>query len=543
MENSMKKQNMTMNSILFTLVMGLTLVLIHPVWGDTAKKVAIVPLEMNATQDLSFLQKGLFSMLSARISDPGKVEIIEREVIESAMARAQENPATKGVLNESKARLIGAGLDADYILFGSLTMFGESMSLDMFMVDTTGETPTLSFSRQAREQGAVITELDEIAAEINLKTFNRKPEQIVPKELYTQPREPVLQPGTYASPLVNYRLLYAGNGHINGISTGDVDGDRKNEVVIVYDHAIEILKDNLAGKLILVKRIEQPHYMDVISVDTADINNNGIDEIFVTRVHVESGYLRSIALEYTNGTFQEIADDIPWYLRVVQTPGAQKRTLYGQKSGRQGPYAGQNVFNVEWQGEKYGIGQSLRVPRGFTIMSMAVGTHIGGMAYGGILHTDREGALVLSTENGQVEWRGEPGYGGSELHYIYVDKDMDLTNESDGRGTFFQPRNIVHETGETGKSEVIVIKNNESANYRFEQIRNFKSGTIEMLRWDEMGLAPERAGKKIPGQITDIMVGDYDNGGEEKLLVSVVKNRNTFSSKKSKSIIIAYDLN
>ena len=76
MKKFMKKQNMTMNSILFTLVMGLTLVLIHPVWGDTAKKVAIVPLEMNATQDLSFLQKGLFSMLSARISDPGKVEML-----------------------------------------------------------------------------------------------------------------------------------------------------------------------------------------------------------------------------------------------------------------------------------------------------------------------------------------------------------------------------------------------------------------------------------------------------------------------------------
>lgn len=509
--------------------------------ADDTKTVAIIPIEMNATQDLTFLQKGLFSMLSSRIADPGKVTTLEREEVENAMKKAQADEATKGSLNESKARLIGAGLNVDYVLYGSLTLFGQSMSLDMFMVDVKNINPTLSFSRQAPDPGAVITELDQIAAEINLKTFNRKPEQVLPKEFYAQQAQPEQRSGEgYASPLTNYRYLFAANGHINGIACGDVDGDKKNEVVIIYDHDIEILEDNFGGKLKSIHRIEGGEYYDVVSVDVADINKNGIEEIFISRVQTATGYMRSLVLELSNGAFKELADDLPWYLRVVQN--GSKKVLYGQKSGRKGPFAGRNVFSVRYVGGQYEIGDKISVPDGFSVLTMALGNNIGGATVNGLIFLNADGHLNLAADNGQVEWSGEEAYGGSKRFYTYIDKDKALMDAADGNGVYFQTRNIVYDVGDDGKLEAVIIKNKEAADYLFGELRNFKSGSIEIMKWNEMGLFPNTAGKRVPGQITDIMVGDFDNNGKKELLVTLVKKRNNLSSKKSKSIVVAYDL-
>ena len=126
-----------------------------PGFCKESKTVAVFPFEMNSPQDLGFLRNGLFSMLSSRLSDAGKVDVLDRETVDKALAAARENPATKGALNEAKARIIGAGLGVDYVLFGSLTNFGESVSLDASMVDVAGKKQTISFFEQSNTMGDV----------------------------------------------------------------------------------------------------------------------------------------------------------------------------------------------------------------------------------------------------------------------------------------------------------------------------------------------------------------------------------------------------
>ncbi|MCP4673352.1 MAG: hypothetical protein GY857_18850, partial [Desulfobacula sp.] len=165
------KTGFTRLKILFPVAVFLlfSMVCAGSVFSDPAKKAAIFPLQMNSAQDLSFLQKGLFSMLSSRLADPGKVEILERQTIDTALSTAQSSFLTKGSLNESKARLIGKKLGVDHVLFGSITMFGDSASLDISMVYVKEDKPSLRFSRQTKEAGAVITEMDSIATQINLQ--------------------------------------------------------------------------------------------------------------------------------------------------------------------------------------------------------------------------------------------------------------------------------------------------------------------------------------------------------------------------------------
>ena len=53
--------------------------------AETAKKVAILPFEINAPKDLSYLREGIMDMLASRISWEGKVEVIEEQLVKEAL--------------------------------------------------------------------------------------------------------------------------------------------------------------------------------------------------------------------------------------------------------------------------------------------------------------------------------------------------------------------------------------------------------------------------------------------------------------------------
>ena len=76
-------------------------------------KVAVIPFLVNSPQDLGFLQDGLFNMLFSRLSDPGKVEVMDRETIDKVMAKAKATLGITGLLNESNARKIYVKLEAN----------------------------------------------------------------------------------------------------------------------------------------------------------------------------------------------------------------------------------------------------------------------------------------------------------------------------------------------------------------------------------------------------------------------------------------------
>jgi TolB-like protein len=541
----LKNSALRLYTFIFVMVWSSVMTAAVPGFCDPLKKVAVCPLEMNSPEDLSFLQKGLFSMLFSRLSDPGKVEVLDRETIDRALTQAQASPATQGSLNESKSKLIGAGLGVDYILFGSMTQFGSSVSLDLSMVSVKGEKPTLTFSKQAPEPGAVITELDMAATEINLKTFNREPELIVPKEQLAQ-RPETGSGESDKSPLSNYRTLLAANGEIVGMASGDVDGDKKNEVVVVYKHTIDILKDNGGGHLVSAQKIDDPVHLEIVGVDVADINGNGVAEIFISRYQPATGDVTSSILEYTNSAYKVLSKDLPWYMRAVKADDGRDM-LYAQKSSRKtGPYAGKDVFRVNWENNAHVPGEIIRVPDGFSILSFTIGEGMGADSMRAMF-TNRIGRLVIFNETGAVEWSGEEGYGGTRMFYTYTEKDKiqrEITSGDgyDGRGVYFQPRNLVFDMDADGKKDVVVIRNKDAADGLFGQLRRFKSGSIEILRWSEMGLAPEVSPKKLPGQVTDMVVTDYDNNGKNEILITLIKNANNFSSDKSKSMIVAYDM-
>jgi len=100
-------------------------------FGKEVNRVAIVPFKVNAEKDLSFLRDGIVDMLTSRLSVEDKVVVLCREEIAKVLKTVSPP------INESKARDIGSRLGVNYVLFGSLTVFGESVSMDAKMVDVS----------------------------------------------------------------------------------------------------------------------------------------------------------------------------------------------------------------------------------------------------------------------------------------------------------------------------------------------------------------------------------------------------------------------
>ncbi|MEA3428453.1 MAG: FG-GAP-like repeat-containing protein, partial [Thermodesulfobacteriota bacterium] len=313
-------------------------------------RIAIVPFTMNAEKDLTFLREGIHSMLSSRLSWGDKVLVISRQETAAAVK------TITAPLNEAKARKIGNILKADYVLFGSITIFGNSVSMDGTIVDISNAGTPVSFYNQSKGMEEVIPRLNLFAEEINEKLFNRKtavrqlPQQRAPAQRPSQYIHPERllsgefvepdQAGGGRTPFVMSRRGDAGPGfwksknfrmQIKGLALGDVDGDNKTETVMITDQEVHIYRSE-NDRFIKIKEITGEKYYKYLSVDVADINKNKNAEIFITCLNKNRKSLESFVLEFNGTDFKTIADNENWYFRVIPRP-VLGPMLVGQKMG------------------------------------------------------------------------------------------------------------------------------------------------------------------------------------------------------------------
>ena len=509
---------------------------ITPCISKEIQKVAVLPFVMNTKDDLTFLQKGIFDMFSSRISYEDEIIVLTRENLENLLKKSDPSFSVSQSVNEAKAKELGTFLKVDYVLFGSLTLFGNSMSLDVNMIDIKNNTPALTFHRQGTEAGAVIPELDKIAEEINLKIFGRQTEEFQSAQLALAQNQGGSK-DNFASPLNKYETLFEINDVIEGMAVGDVDGDKKNEVVIFYGNTIEVLELTSARKLVSGSKINLSHALTVVGIDVADINHNGYSELFVSCINPVNQNVSAFIYEYNGNKYVEGSKDYPWYFRVVDSEG--QKLLYAQQSGKGGPYTSEEVFRVNAEGSKYVAGENLKTPADFSIMGFANGKILKDNSESRV-YTDKNGMLKVFDESGRSDWSSEKGYGGSLLFFYF---NRTKASDEEFAGEYFHPRNLLHNMKGDDKKTLVVIKNHNQTSDMFKGFRSYDYGLIEIMEWNELGLSPVSAAKRIPGQITDISISDLNNNSKEKLLVSFIKQRKQLlSNNTSKSIILAYDL-
>ncbi len=139
-------------------------------------RVAIFPFHVNSESDLNFIREGMLNMLSSRLTFKNEVTILDPHVIKTAAdaSLSPERLNSSAPLDMNTVKQLARRLKADYALTGSLTEFGQSISIDATMIDINGEKQSTPFFSQTPDMDGTIPAINRLAAQINHKIFGRE---------------------------------------------------------------------------------------------------------------------------------------------------------------------------------------------------------------------------------------------------------------------------------------------------------------------------------------------------------------------------------
>ncbi len=565
-------------------IIVITILLLLPLKAMAAPvKVAILPFNILAEKDYSFLKKGIVDMLSSRLSDPGKVEVIDPVDVGNALE------GIKGLSGDNLALQVGKQVNADYTVHGSITVFGDSVSIDAKMLDLKGNRQPLTFFKQTNSMGDVIPQINLMAADINEQVFGIKssttaavaapapaqastpPSPQAPADIHMHP-EKLLQTGQPAvtgnvatSPLAagaalesapdanNAFIITENTGSanqqwfwksreykylINGLDVGDIDGDGLQETVVVTPRQIIIYRFS-QGRQQTVKEIKTRSAIVNIGVNIGDFNKNGTPEIFVTAFSVTLKLMESYVLEFDGQAYQTIVEKSRYYYSIVDHPTLGKMLLgQMQKAGEDDTPFDAPIFEMVWKGAEYLPEQQILPAKKASVLGLAMGDLMQDKSDSFAILNPDDHLQVLSA-GGKSAWKSEDVYGGTTLY-----KGLAPLNPGAEDQRFFLPVRVrVLDLDQNGTYEIIVPRNHDKIRRLIALHRNFKECNISALSWNGLGFSPAWRTRTIPGRIQDFTVADFDNDGVRELLMANVTKEGAWLFSKANSLLLAVDLN
>lgn len=499
--------------------------------AEDPKKLAILPFTMNADRDLTFLQNGIMDMLGSRLAWKDRVEVIEKGAVKKIAASV---PAP---LNKEKALKIGKELGADYVILGSLTVFGDSVSIDAKILDVAKAEELVTAFEQSKGMDGVIPTVNQFAEDINAKIMGKaviRPEWAGQVEPEKGDRGALIEVGGASSdsrqrPSFVQRLKI----EIRGLDVGDLDGDGKNEVVVIDRDKVYVYKFD-KSRLRQSKVIEGGWGSNFVYVGVADINGNGRAEIFVS--NLTTG-VSSLVIEWDGARFKKIATGQEWLFRAVDLP-VRGMTLLGQRRAVDGTYFG-SVQALTPKGGGFASTGPLKLPKGGNVFNFVMSDLEGKGAVSTTMLGPYEHLLVYD-QKGDRLWKSDDYFGGA-LTFM-VDKAIDYNRMVDTGKRIFMPSPIfLYDIDADGKKEVVVCRNHSKAGRIFEDLRWFGSGKVHFMTWDGVGLATQWTSQKLTGTVVGYQVADIDYDGRNELIIACVTSESYFVGL-PKSRLAVYDL-
>ncbi|MEW6375769.1 MAG: FG-GAP-like repeat-containing protein, partial [Thermodesulfobacteriota bacterium] len=376
-------------------------------------RVAILPFLIHSQENLDYLREGIYDILSSRITVEGRIVVVERSLVERALY--EERPMR---LDETVAAKIGMRVGADYIVLGSLTKIGNYISLDARLISITEEKPPLGAYTQHKGIDDVMVKIGDFAQDIAYKILGRRA-MVGRPQRHPYLVQPEREIGRMDAEGIGFKKSQTLNFEIRGIDIGDVDGDKKNELVVMDNHNLYIFKYD-GDKLNLFLKIEHGFEHNFLTLDVADVNRNGFAEIIVTSV-VEDD-LRSFILEFEEKKFRKITEKAGWYFRVLHHP-KEGPVLMGQQMGSDGLFVGR-IYKFVWKKKSFERGPKLPFPKEAKIFGLTV-ADIRNQGKIDTIMLDDSDRLKIVSPNGKFSWRSGIRYGGSNLYYDTLRKKED----------------------------------------------------------------------------------------------------------------------
>lgn len=209
------------------------------------------------------------------------------------------------------------------------------------------------------------------------------------------------------------------------LSMGDVDKDGEKEIVISDGRNLRIYK--LRNEIQEVWMIEGKSDEQHLSVDIADVNKNGMAEIFVTALadggtsgkglsdaenplDDKSAKMRSYVIEYVPSEgYKKISGPVPYFFRVIGNTLLMQKFISGTVFGGE-------VHEAKWEDGRYRPADPVKLPKGANIYGF---TFVDWRNSGetSLMTFDDDGYLILYDRTGHVLWKSDTSFGTFQLSF------------------------------------------------------------------------------------------------------------------------------
>ena len=557
---------------------------VQPLWAKDKTIVAVLPFTVHSAENIDYVRQGVGDMLSSRISVNEKIEVISRD---ATLAALKETGVKE--LAPADVTALGKKLNADFVVWGSITKIGSGLSIDGKLFDIAAARPALTFVALCKNMDEVIPKVTDFAQKIESHILGTPSPAMgaspPPKEIIVS-RQPAAPPvtreaeiisgmkgsrkGTFTSS-INPDFINAAEPldrktfwksqqfpvELKGMDIGDVNGDGLNETVMIDRNSVLIYQKK-GDEFRLIQKIPGKSYDNYVALDVADINQNGIKEIIVSSY--SQGIVNSFIIEFKNGAFVTLAANLRWFMRVIENT-SRIPVLLGQRMGVDSGITSSGwivrpfdtpIHEITWQNGEYREGRKMRIPEGLSIYGLTL-EKLGEGGLEKIISLNSEDLLCIYEQtdkplskiavfggSDEFIWKSEEVYGGSNTTVDPVSQSTSSKAYTEQEPTFINLRIVSYDLNKDGKPEFILVKNISSSGRLFSRMKLFSSAEIYDLEWDGRGMVENWRTKKISGYVADYQFKDINNDGENEVVLAVVLSVGGTLSERS--VIMAYSL-
>jgi hypothetical protein len=507
-------------------------------------KVALLPLTIHSDENLEYLREGTYAMFSSRVELEGRISVLERAPVKKALTEVS------GEIDSETARKVGETVGADFVVFGSLTKLGGSASVDLKVLEVRGEKPGSSVYIQAGKMEEIIAQVDVLARKVDEKILGyplsppsaerpavaEKPSEGPKAVAAIPPPPPGLRPMTQAkpergvSPSAGFWQSSPFPFKIVGMAMGDLDGDGRNEVVLIDEQNLWIYRWENEFKLI--KKLSGGRMNQYLAVDTGDIDKDGKAEIFVTSLEgdaTESSprMLSSFVVTFREGDYRVTAKNLPWFLRVVGW-GEKGTVLLGQRRGYGVPYEA-GIYEMGWNGKGYKDVRKIEASKVFSLYGFTPFFHEGKTFYAFI---DSDFRLKVLDPKGSLVWRSQAAYG-SDVSFQTKPLPTGAAGYYEGDDVAFVNVRVI-----ARGNELFILRNISPLGQFFKKQTYYTGGEVQSLVWSGAMFMETWRSAEIPGSMVDFQNQDLDGAPGMELVLAVNLPREGILSGQSGSALM-----
>lgn len=490
-----------------------------------AASYAVVPFQINGSASYAYLSKAIPSMLSSRLFVSQKNEPVKGQ--DSLIDR-------KPLTNETEAQKLRESIQADFLIYGSITVIGTQASLDVSVVSANKVFWQKSFQTPVND---LLTSVQNATKSINTEVFAKKT-AVKKQEKETNTRSTQNNVAGDVEQRSRSKLL---DFESLGIETADFNNDGQMEIAILKSNYINIYRyENQAFTLLTESKI--PNNLSPIRV-RAFTYKDTVYTILSTH-NKASNKPSSMIYRYKNNEL-ELIDRVPYYLNVA-TPTVHDVPMILGQQGEATQFLRGYIFEVNFDGNKLIRSRNFsQLPKEANLYNFTWlqgtekqdGNHL-------IVINDEDRMLTFDNKGKRVAKSQE--YYASGGISVPVSRDITGFQSKEGqehlRYYYVPIRCIPIDLNKDGEYELLATKPVGSMASILNSYRTYTQGDIRSLVWDGLGMSSLWQTRKIKGTIVDINLADPDNDGVIDLVVNVNTHTGTLGLGQIRNMILLYPL-